>query len=235
MIEHVLLDRLVAHDDAESTPRVDIDGFLHIQFAERNRLLDGFRAALLEGDEMDLAVDKPVFAHAVHRAIFQIEPHSLAFFGGIQVRGTFVRLQCHVILKTVSIPIEWQTVAIVSPDPVWTAVLPPKGIECEGRPNPEKGRAKEKTAAKEVIRARPKAETRAGQARTSDNTRPRNRCAWSGWNNCARRRGHACASNRMLRRCNGGLDADRSERKNGDKNFARDRIAKRKARHKVTP
>ena len=39
MIVYVLLDGLVAHDDAESTPRVDIDGFLHIQVAEGNRLL----------------------------------------------------------------------------------------------------------------------------------------------------------------------------------------------------
>ena len=178
MIVHVLPDGLVAHDDAESTLRVDIDGFLRIQVAEENRLLYGFRAALLDGDEMDLAVDEPVFAHAVHRAIFQIEPHSFAFFfGGIQIRGRFIRLQRHVILKTISIPIviEGQTVAVVSPDPVRTAVLPPKGIECEGWPKREKGCAKEKTAAKEVIRARPKAETRAqdGQTRTSDNMRLR--------------------------------------------------------------
>src|SRR5215831_6050410 len=240
MIVHVLLDGLVAHDDAESTPRVDIDGFLHIQVAEGNRLLDGFRIALLDGDEMDLAVDKPVFAHAVHRAIFQIEPHSLTFSGGIYVRGTFVRLQCHVILKTVSIlvAIERQTVAIVSPDPVRTAVLPPKAMKCEGWSKPEKWCAKEKTPAKEVIRARPKAETRArdGQARTSDNTRLRNRSVWCGRNNRTRWRWHACASSRMLRPCNGSLDAERSERKDGDKqNFARDRIAKDKARHKATP
>jgi len=76
MIVHVLLDGLVAHDEAESTPRVDIDGFLHIQVAEGNRLLDGFRTALLDSDEMDLAVDEPVFSHAVHRAVFQIEPDS---------------------------------------------------------------------------------------------------------------------------------------------------------------
>jgi len=39
MIVHVLLDGLVAHDDAESTPRVDIDSFLHIQVADGSCVL----------------------------------------------------------------------------------------------------------------------------------------------------------------------------------------------------
>src|SRR5262252_1729378 len=148
----------------------------------------------------------------------------------MQVHGKFVRLQSHIIPKTVSIlitipiTIEGQTVAVVSPDSVRTAFLPPKGIEREGWHKSEKGCAKEKTVAKEVIRARPKAGTRAedGQVWSGDNARLRYRCA-RGWRtNRTRREGHTRATNRMhasanapadaLRRGNGRLDANRSER-----------------------
>jgi hypothetical protein len=58
MVLQVLLDRLVAKDEAESALRGNVDGSLQIKLFEGNDVLD--RYSLFEYSVMKLVVDEPI-------------------------------------------------------------------------------------------------------------------------------------------------------------------------------
>ena len=118
MVLQILLHGFVPQDETETPLRVHIDGLLQIQLAEIDRMLDPFRAALVDGRKVELVVHEPVVGHVVDGAILQIESRQLAAPSAINVDG--------------------QSVAIVSPAPVRT-VPPPYGVESQTQPEAVSG------------------------------------------------------------------------------------------------
>jgi hypothetical protein len=78
MVPKPLLDRFVPHHEAESSCHIRVRGPLQIEVAERNGMLDRFRPAVFDRDEMQLIIHASVIPDDVRRAIVE---HQLRMIG----------------------------------------------------------------------------------------------------------------------------------------------------------
>ena len=87
MVPKPLLDRFVPHHEAESSCHIRVRGPLQIEVAERNGVLDRFRPAVFDRDEMQLIIHAPIIPDDVRRAIVE---HQLRMIGS-RVTHVYVR------------------------------------------------------------------------------------------------------------------------------------------------
>lgn len=78
MVAQIPIHRLIAENELESALRGDVDGFLQVELAEINHVLDGLRAAFA-GGEVELIIDEPVVEDVVNGAVLEIKLGELAF------------------------------------------------------------------------------------------------------------------------------------------------------------
>ena len=89
MIVHILFQRFVAQDKAESSGRIDVDGLLQIQLLKRNRVLHGLLATLLDELEVQFAICDPVVSYVQNCAVGQKQLWHVFSFIAVHVYGNF--------------------------------------------------------------------------------------------------------------------------------------------------
>jgi hypothetical protein len=126
MVVEVLVDGLVAEDEAEAAASVDVDGGLEVEVVEGDDLFAGFASGGIGDDEVELAVDEPVVGDAVDGAVGEDELRKVGALFAV------VNVVLHRGVDRRGVGVERKSV--VAEVPVKVAVGPAAGVVCPGGP-----------------------------------------------------------------------------------------------------